>query len=349
MIHMVRTFGQPKRGLIWARVVTTALLLGPSFFSGCDVAPPGEWQVHPDIAVLTKRQEDCVESSRATFAVRSTRTIDRGLAVASIVPVGTDTSVIATTEGHLYVLATDSLIKWVSDPVAVVRPSPSAMAVAITRQGEIVELGPSADNVIGRSRKGRRLPAAIAVEGVAVTTDAVWITATDGDRRVLYRERKDENGTSHFDAVRWFDAPVWIGSVSDAAVAVGNIEPPFATWLVASDGSTVGWFGVRDARQANPLREGRWVSLGVWPLDCGTMVQVLADLTSRLRRMAFHRLEPDGSITTRLGTVIDQPFGVVASYPEDRTFIALTDRGESWELQSIDWTWSASNQQRRKQ
>ena len=89
MIHMVRTFGQPKRGLIWARVVTTALLLGPSFFSGCDVAPPGEWQVHPDIAVLTKRQEDCVESSRATFAVRSTRTIDRRLAEASIVPVGT--------------------------------------------------------------------------------------------------------------------------------------------------------------------------------------------------------------------------------------------------------------------
>lgn len=346
---MVRTFGQPKRGLTWARVVTTALLLGPSFFSGCDVAPPGEWQVHPDIAVLTKRQEDCVESSRATFAVRSTRTIDRGLAVASIVPIGTDTSVIATTEGHLYVLATDSLIKWVSDPVAIVRPSQSAMAVAITRQGEIVELGPSADNVIGRSRNGRRLPAAVAVEGVAVTTDAVWITATDGDRRVLYRERKDANGTSHFDAVRWFDAPVWIGSVSDAAVAVGNIEPPFATWLVASDGSTVGWFGVPDARQANPLREGRWVSLGVWPLDCGTVVQVLADLTSRLRRMAFHRLEPDGSITTRLGTVIDQPFGVVASYPEDRTFIALTDRGESWELQSIDWTWSASNEQRRKQ
>ena len=290
-----------------------------------------------------------MESSRATFAVRSTTTMDRALAVASIVPVATDTSVIVTMEGHLYVLGTDSLIKWASDPVAVVQPSPSAMAMAITREGEIVELGLSGDSLIGRPRQGRRLPAtADAVEGVAVTNDAVWITAQEGGRHVLYRERKGSNGMSHFEEVRWFDVPVWIRSVSDAAIAVGNIEPPFATWLVASDGSTVGWFRVRIGQQADRMGEGRWVSLGVWPLDCGTIIQVLADLTSRLRRMAFHRLESDGSITTRLDTVIDQPFGVVASYPEDRTLIALTDRGESWELQD-DWTWSANNQQGSKQ
>ena len=334
--------GQTKRRSV-SDGVATGIFLGASVSVGCDMTPPDMWKEHPDIAVLTHRQGDCAASARATFAVRSVRTMDRNLPVASIVPVATDTSVIATAEGNLYVLVADSLVRWPSDPVATVQPSTSATAVAVTREGEVMELALSGGRLVSRAHHGTRLPTGWdAVESVAGTNDAVWVIAKNVDHRVLYRERRGSNGTSQFKAVRRFDVPVWIRSVSDAVVAVGTIESPFSIWLVASDESTVGRFRFRGGQRAKAVQEGRWVSLGVWPLDCGTMVQVLADLTSRLRRIAFHRLERDGSIVAYGDSVIDQPFGVVASYPDERTIITLTDRGDSWELQYIDWSWSAN-------
>ena len=52
--------------------------------------------MHPDIAVLTLRQEDCTDSARAVFTVRRARTMDRALAVTSIVSIATDVSLIST-------------------------------------------------------------------------------------------------------------------------------------------------------------------------------------------------------------------------------------------------------------
>ena len=38
--------------------------------------------------------------------------------------------------------------------------------------------------------------------------------------------------------------------------------------------------------------------------------------------------------------MIDQPLGIVASHPKERKLITLMDRGDAWELQHIEWSWS---------
>ncbi len=307
--------------------------------TACSGTPSDAWQPHPDIAALLRGTEDCSEVEEIAFAVRSVESLNRALAVTAIVPFPSGTSLISTTNGELYALAADSLVVLESDPIAYLTSSPSGSAMALTRGGELVEFTDGGGWSLAQNRLLDRMPFSRGiVQGLAAASGDLWIVTAENGAWTLYRRPVDGGTGLPVDSVRAFDVPVWVRTLTNSSVAVGTVEPPFATWMLASSGSTIGRFETPTVQEQESL--ARWASLGVWPLDCGAVVHVVADLMSRQRRLVVRRLESGEGIATLEDRMIDQPLGVVASRPNERKLITLMDRGDAWELQHIEWSWS---------
>lgn len=309
-------------------------------FTACSGTPPDAWQPHPDVASLFRETEDCWEADGVGFAVRSVEPLDRALPVTSIVPLPSGASLISTSDGELYALAADSLVVLESDPIAYLTPSPSGSATALTLGGELVEVTEGGGWSPARSRLDRVPFSSDVIQGLAVASGDIWIVTAENGAWILYRRPIDGDTGLPFDSIRAFDVPIWVRTLTSSSVAVGTVEPPFATWMLASGGLTIGRFETPPLEAQEPVARARWASLGVWPLDCGTLVHVVADLVSRQRRFVVRRLESGGRIVTVQDWIVGQPLGIVATRPKERTLIALMDRGDAWELQHIEWSWS---------
>jgi len=322
----------------WRNALAGGLLI---YSTACTDTPPDAWQTHPDIAALLRGTEDCSEAEGVAFAVRSVESLNRALAVTAIVPLPSGVSLISTTDGELYTLAADSLVALESDPIAYLTSSQSGSAVALTRGGELVEFTDVGGWSSARNRLLDRVPFSWdIIQGVAVASGDLWIMTAENGAWTLYRGPVDGDTRSPIDSVRAFDVPVWVRPLTSSSVAVGTVEQPFTTWMLASSGSVIGRFEAPKVQEHESLAPARWASLGVWPLDCGAVVHVVADLTSRQRRLVVRRLEPGKGIVTLEDRMIDRPLGIVASHPKERKLTTLTDRGDAWELQHIEWSWS---------
>lgn len=322
----------------WRDALAGGLLISST---ACTGTPSDTWEPHPDITALLRGTEDCSEVEGVAFAVRSVESLSRALAVTAIVPLPSGASLISTTDGDLYVLAADSLVALASDPIAYLTSSPSGSALTLTRGGELVEFTDGGGWSPGRNRLSDRVPFAPGiVQGLAVASGDLWIMTAENGAWTLYRRPVDGDTTLPMDSVRAFDVPVWVRTLTNSSVVVGTVEPPFTTWMLASSGSTIGRFETPTVPEQESLVQARWASLGVWPLDCGAVVHVVADLTSRQRRLVVRRLEAGAGVVTVEDRIIDQPLGIVASHPKERKLITLMDRGDAWELQHIEWSWS---------
>ena len=320
----------------WRNALAGGLVISSTACSG---TPSDAWQPHPDIAALLQGAEDCSEVEGIAFTMRSVESLNRDLAVSAIVPLPSGASLISTTNGQLYVLAADSLVVLKSDPIAYLTSSPSGSAVALTRAGKLVEFTDGGGSSPARNRLLGHVPFSWGtIQGLAVASGALWIVTAENGTWTLYRRAVDGDTGLPIDSVRAFDVPVWVRTLTNSSVVVGTVEPPFATWMLASGGTTVGRFETSTAQEQESL--ARWASLGVWPLDCGAVVHVVADLASRQRRLVVRRLKSGGGIVTLEDRMIDQPLGIVASHPQHRKLITLMDRGDAWELQHIEWSWS---------
>lgn len=326
----------------WRDAFAVSLLISSS---ACTGTPSDAWQSHPDIAALLRGTEDCSEVEEVAFAVRSVESMNRSLAVTSIVPLPSGASLISTTDGELYSLASDSLVELEADPIAYLTSSPSGSALALTRGGELVEFTGGRGWSPARYRLSDRVPFSSGIiQGLAVTSGGLWIMTAENGAWTLYRQPVDGDSRLPIDSVRAFGVPVWVRNLTNSSVAVGTVEPPFTTWMLASNGSMIGRFETPTVREQESQVDARWTSLGVWPLDCGAVVHVVADLTSRQRRLVVRRLEPGEGVVTLEDRMIDQPLGIIASHPKERKLITLMDRGDAWELQHIEWSWSTRTQ-----
>lgn len=321
----------------WRDVLAGGLLISST---ACRGMPPDAWQPHPDIASLFRETEDCSEPEGVGFAVRSVEPLDRVLPVTAIVPLPSGASLISTSDGELYALTADSLVVLESDPIAYLTSSPSGSATALTLGGELVEVTEDRGWSPARSWLDRVPFSSDIIQGLAVGSGDIWIVTAENGAWILHRRSIDGDTGLPFDSIRAFDVPIWVRTLTNSSVAVGTVEPPFATWMLASGGSTVGRFETPALEEQESVAGARWASLGVWPLDCGTVVQVVADLVSRQRRLVVRRLESGGRIVTVQDWIVGQPLGIVASRPKERKLIALMDRGDAWELQHIEWSWS---------
>lgn len=84
----------------------------------------------------------------------------------------------------------------------------------------------------------------------------------------------------------------------------------------------------------------RFRSIGAMPLDCGTVLQVLTDLTSTDRVLFLYQLDDVGLQQIR-SEVIAKPIGVITSNPSVRTLLGVSEEKGFPEILILEWSWTA--------
>ncbi len=322
----------------FALSVSLVIVIAVMLSSSCDDHRSNYYVRDSALEAFATPAADCGDIADVDFSSVSMQRFDRDIAVARIVPAVGDSHFVNTSEGRVLLIVGDSLLNLNTEPIIILHGIVDDSVLALTKQGYLVSRRLLSD-LIADDNQAVALPSLgleSSIEAAVSSHDVLWVATRNRDRYALHYARTGDDRVLRYQLAKIFDQPIALSGFVDKVAYITEMESPFTVLLYSSTGGIIG-------RLAPPTFDvtvqAVWASLGLWPLDCGVAVQLLADLRSRSRRLVMYKFTSHGRITVGEVTTVEEPFGIVDTSPERRHMVALVDRGSSWELQHLQWSW----------
>jgi hypothetical protein len=189
----------------------------------------------------------------------------------------------------------------------------------------------------------RRIDGRIA--GVAYDGETLWVsTARDTAASLLFIRSGENSAAGRVTGRVRLPGPAHLQSPARGLVVASLVNPPHSLFFFDAAGREVHRAAPPALRApgADTTRNSVF-TLATLPLDCGAVLQVLADLRSQRRWFALYRLGPGGARLARLREV-DQPLGFVQSLPGRKLLVGSRDQGGRREIVLFRWYWKTPSQ-----
>lgn len=280
---------------------------------GCEAATSGSLALAP--SPVLRRQSTQIPAALVALPTGAVLTVDGKTAGVDLYAwKGADTRLIAAPE-PLRVLTRAGTGVLAAGAHGIYRVDPERHAVEWVRDAPL-----RAGEIVSLASDGRT----VWVVGVSQTTSSAELLATTLDSAGTWVRRP-------------LDRPVRLEPLGQGRVAAAAVAAPHTLWIFDSALAVNGSVTPGGSRLVVRGNSDAALTQALTLLDCGRLLQVVADMRSDRRR--FHLYSISGKATLVRSRAAELRMGIAHSIPQERRLVAVYDGPGWWEASWLEWTW----------